>query len=50
MKPYRRSLLQIYPALLEASLAEAAEANSSKLEAVRLIVGAEFALFGKKPR
>ena len=50
MKPYRRSLLQIYPALLEASLAEAAEANSSKLEAVRLIVGTEFALFGKKPR
>lgn len=50
MKPYRRSLAQIYPVLLEASKAVAAQSNTNKLEAVRLIVGTEFALFGKKPR
>ena len=50
MKPYMRSINQIYPALLEASLAEAAQTDAGKLEALRLVVGAEFALFGKKPR
>jgi hypothetical protein len=50
MKPYRRSLAQIYPVLLQASMAEYAVSGAGKLEAVRLIVGTEFALFGKKPR
>ena len=50
MKPYMRSLNQIYPSLLEASLAEALRTNAGKLEALRLVVGTEFALFGKKGR
>jgi RapA N-terminal Tudor like domain 1 len=50
MKPFRRSLAQIYPLLLQASMAENAVSGAGKLEAVRLIVGTEFALFGKKPR
>lgn len=50
MKPYMRSLNQIYPSLLEASLAEALRTDAGKLEALRLVVGTEFALFGKKGR
>jgi hypothetical protein len=40
----------IYPALLESSRAIAAENGYGKLEALRLVVGAEFALFGKTLR
>jgi hypothetical protein len=36
--------------LLESSLQRAAETDAGKLEALRLVVGAEFALFGKKNR
>jgi hypothetical protein len=50
LKPFMRSLTQIYPMLLEASLQHAVETDAGKLEALRLVVGAEFALFGKKSR
>ncbi|MEY3371905.1 MAG: polymerase-associated protein RapA [Pseudomonadota bacterium] len=50
MKPFMRSLSQIYPTLLETSLLHAAQSDAGKLEALRLVVGAEFALFGKKSR
>jgi hypothetical protein len=50
MKPFMRSLSQIYPTLLETSLLHAAQSDAGKLEALRLVVGAEFALFGKKGR
>lgn len=50
LKPFMRSLNQIYPMLLESSLRHAAEADAGKLEALRLVVGAEFALFGRKNR
>jgi hypothetical protein len=50
IKPFKRSLALIYPALLESSRAIAAESGYGKLEALRLVVGAEFALFGKTLR
>jgi hypothetical protein len=50
MKPYMRSLAQSYPALLEASMTLATQCDAGKLEALRLVVGSEFALFGKKSR
>lgn len=50
LKPFMRSMNQIYPLLLESSLQLAAEADAGKLEALRLVVGAEFSLFGKKNR
>jgi hypothetical protein len=50
MKPFMRSLSQIYPTLLETSLLHAEQTGAGKLEALRLVVGAEFALFGKKSR
>lgn len=50
LKPFMRSLTQIYPVLLESSLERAGEIEAGTLEALRLVVGAEFALFGKKNR
>lgn len=50
IKPFKRSLTLIYPALLESSRALAAESGYEKLEALRLVVGSEFALFGKNLR
>ena len=50
LKPFMRSLTQIYPLLLESSLEHAAATDAGTLEALRLVVGAEFALFGKKNR
>jgi hypothetical protein len=50
LNPFMRSMNQIYPMLLESSLQRAAETDAGKLEALRLVVGAEFALFGKKNR
>ena len=50
MKPYRRSLEAIYPDLLQASRDAAAELDMPRLLALRLVVGSEFALFGKSGR
>lgn len=50
MKPYRRSLEAIYPDLLQAAREEAGNQGVRRLLALRLVVGSEFALFGKSGR
>ncbi len=50
MKPYRRSLEAIYPNLLQAAREEAGQQDMRRLLALRLVVGSEFALFGKNGR
>jgi hypothetical protein len=50
IKPFKRSLTLIYPALLQSSRAIAAESGHQRLEALRLVVGAEFAVFGRNLR
>lgn len=50
MKPYHRSLQAIYPSLLQAARDAAAELCMPHLLALRLVVGSEFALFGKTGR
>lgn len=50
LKPYKRSLERLYPALLQQSLERAARDGAGSLQALRMVVGSEFALFGKLPR
>lgn len=50
LKPYKRSLERLYPALLQQALEHAAREQAGTLQALRLVVGSEFTLFGKLPR
>ena len=50
LKPFKRSLELIYPSLLQASQAAAQTVNATKLQALRLVAGSEFASFGKSKR
>lgn len=50
LKPYKRSLERLYPTLLQQAMTLAAEADAGTLQALRLVVGSEFALFGKQMR
>ncbi len=50
LKPYQRSLERLYPGLLHQALEHAACADAGTLQALRLVVGSEFALFGKLAR
>ena len=50
LKPYKRSLERLYPVLLQQALEHAAQADAGRLQALRLVAGSEFALFGKLPR
>lgn len=50
LKPYKRSLDVIFPSLLETTLQHAASQSAGKLQALRVVAGAEFALFGKSKR
>jgi hypothetical protein len=50
LKPYKRSLERLYPALLQQAMTHATEADAGNLQALRLVVGSEFALFGKQMR
>jgi len=50
LQPYKRSLERMYPLMLERSMQEAQAQGLGKLLALRLVVGAEFALFGRNPR
>jgi hypothetical protein len=50
LKPYKRSLDVIFPNMLEATLQHALSLNAGKLQALRIVAGAEFALFGKNKR
>jgi hypothetical protein len=50
LKPFKRSLELIYPSLLHASQEAALAVNATKLQALRLIAGSEFAAFGKSKR
>ena len=50
LKPYKRSLDVIFPKLLEVTLQHAESQSAGKLQALRVVAGAEFALFGKNKR
>lgn len=50
LKPYQRSLERLYPVLLNKALEHAANSGAGTLQALRLVVGSEFALFGKQIR
>ncbi len=50
LKPFKRSLELIYPSLLQASQEAALAAQANKLQALRLVAGSEFAVFGKTKR
>lgn len=50
LKPFKRSLELIYPSLLQTSQVAAQAVNASKLQALRLVAGSEFASFGKSKR
>ena len=50
LKPYKRSLEVIFPKLVETTLQHAASQSAGKLQALRVVAGAEFALFGKNKR
>lgn len=50
LKPYKRSLERLYPALLQRATELAAQEYAGTLQALRLVVGSEFALFGKPVR
>jgi hypothetical protein len=50
LTPYKRSLAVIMPTVLEYSLRHAESLNAGKLQALRMVAGSEFALFGKNKR
>ena len=50
LKPYKRSLDVIFPTLLNTTLQHATSQSAGKLQALRMVAGAEFALFGKSKR
>lgn len=50
LKPYKRSLDVIFPNMLEKTLQHADSLRAGKLQALRVVAGAEFALFGKNKR
>ena len=50
LKPYKRSLEAIFPSMLETVMQQAASHSAGKLQALRVVAGAEFALFGKNKR
>lgn len=50
LKPFKRSLELIYPSLLQRSQQAAGEVQADRLLALRLVAGAEFAVFGKSKR
>ena len=50
LQPFKRSLERMYPLMLERSHQEAEALDLGQLRAVRLVVGAEFALFGRTSR
>jgi RapA N-terminal Tudor like domain 1 len=50
LKPYQRSLERLYPVLLDKALERAENSDAGTLQALRLVVGSEFALFGRQVR
>jgi hypothetical protein len=50
LKPYKRSLERLYPALLHQAIELATRDGAGNLQAIRMVVGSEFALFGKLTR
>lgn len=50
LTPYKRSLATILPTVLDYTLRHAESLNAGKLQALRLVAGSEFALFGKSKR
>lgn len=50
LKPYRRSLERLYPNLLAQATTAAQARGAGILQAVRMVVGAEFAAFGRTSR
>lgn len=50
LTPYKRSLSVILPTLLEHTMLHADSLNAGKLQALRMVAGSEFALFGKNKR
>jgi hypothetical protein len=50
LTPYKRSLAVILPTLLAHTMQHAESLNAGKLQALRMVAGSEFALFGKNKR
>lgn len=50
LKPYKRSLERLYPGLLQLATERAEQDAAGTLQAVRMVVGAEFAAFGRAAR
>ena len=50
LKPYRRSLERLYPALLTQAMTRAQAEDAGSLQSLRMVVGSEFAMFGRTVR